>query len=319
MTAVSRPSSRGRLQNSRACSSRSSSPVSSPFPESIPISLAKHVSVPFHLRRCFPIRTVPAVGRNSTSFAPPASFSEEEEMAVGHLALQPCSTGPNTAMTPQTLTPGQLDHLPPCTPITNIPNIVPTSVTSTPLDRDIVMTPQIPMPGHLPLSTPVTNILNAVPISVTPKSSLEPPNANKSNTMDFDLDSPTPPSRSTSLNLHPPTSGRPLQIPKSFESVIQRTVMERLTLNSTEFVQATVSGVVDTCIPRLVEFIDAKITSFATDRTKGSHTPSGCRNDGWEGDNEDESPSPKGRKKPGPRGHMSHLHVWRILRSAHHH
>ena len=118
--------------------------------------------------------------------------------------------------------------------------------------------------------------------------------------MDLDLDLPPSPSRSTSSNLHPPTSGQPMRIPESFESVIQRTVMERLTLNSTELVQAAVSGVVDACIPRLVELIVAKIASFASDRTQGSRTPLGCGNDGWEDDNEDKSPSPKGRKKAGP-------------------
>ena len=248
-------------------------------------------------------------------------------MAVENLALQPYSTGPGIATTPPILTPGQLDHS--CTPVTNVPNIVPTSVAPTPLDHHIVMTPKTPMPGHLPSSTPVPN---TVPTSVTSEPSPEPPNApnamptsvisklrpgqEESNTMDLDLDPPPPPSRLTSSNLHPPT-GRPLQIPDSFESVIQRTVMERLTLNSTELVQAAVSGVVDACIPRLVELIDAKIASFASDRIQGSRTPSGCGNDGWEGDNKDESPSPKGRRKPGPRGHMNHLHVWHILKPAH--
>ena len=135
--------------------------------------------------------------------------------------------------------------------------------------------------------------------------------------MDLDLDLPPSPSRSTSSNLHPPTSGQPMRIPESFESVIQRTVMERLTLNSTELVQAAVSGVVDACIPRLVELIVAKIASFASDRTQGSRTPLGCGNDGWEDDNEDKSPSPKGRKKPGPHGHRNHLHVWHFLTPGH--
>ena len=102
--------------------------------------------------------------------------------------------------------------------------------------------------------------------------------------MDLDLDPPPPPSCSTSLNLHPPT-GRPLQIPDSFESIIQHTVMEQLTLNSTELVQAAVSGVVNACIPCLVELIDTKIASFASDRRH-------C-------------------------GHMNHLHVWHILKPAH--
>ena len=273
--------------------------------------------MPFHPQRHSPIRTVPSVGRNSTTFIPPAFFLEEEEMAVETLALQPYSTGPDTAMTPQTFMPGQLDHLPSCTPVTNVPNIVPTSVAPTPLNHNIVMTPKTPMPGYLPSSTFITNVPNAVPTSVTPKPAPEPsnvPNAlptsvipqlqpgqGESNTMDLDLDSPPSPSRSTSLNLHPSTSGRPMRIPESFESVIQRTVMERLTLDSTELVQAAVSGVVDACIPCLVELIDAKIASFASDRTKGSRTPSGCGNKGWEGGNEDESPSLKGRKKPGPR------------------
>ena len=255
-------------------------------------------------------------------------------MAVENLALQPYSTGPNTVMTPQTFMPGQLDHLPSsCTPVTNIPNIVPTSVAPAPLDHDIVMTPKTPMPGYLPSSTLVTNVSNAVPTSVTPKPAPKPPNVpnamptsvipqlrpgqGESNTMDLDLDLPPSPSCSTSLNLHPATSGQPMRIPESFESVIQHTVMEWLILDSTELVQAAVSGVVDACIPHLVELIGAKIASFASDCTKGSCTPSGCGNDGLEGDNEDKSPSPKDRKKPGPRGHRNHLHVWHILTPGH--
>ena len=255
-------------------------------------------------------------------------------MAVENLALQPYSTGPNTAMTPQTFMPGQLDHLPSsCTPVTNVPNIVPTSIAPAPLDHDIVMTPKSPMPGYLPSRTLVTNVPNTVPTSITPKPAPKPPNVpnamptsvipqlrpgqGESNTMDLDLDLPPSPSCSTSSNLHPATSGRPMWIPESFESVIQRTVKEWLILDSTELVQEAVSGVVDACIPRLVELIDAKITSFASDRTKGSCTPSGCGNDGWEGDNEDESPSPKDRKKPGSRGHRNHLHVWHILTPGH--
>ena len=63
MMAVSQPSSHGGLQksyngHSYARSSRSSSPVSGPFPGSIPTSLAKHVSVPFRLRRRSPLQTV---------------------------------------------------------------------------------------------------------------------------------------------------------------------------------------------------------------------------------------------------------------------
>ena len=155
------------------------------------------------------------------------------------------------------------------------------------------MTPKTPMPGYLPSSTFITNVPNAVPTSVTPKPAPKPsnvpnamptsvipqlrPSQGESNTMDLDLDSPPSPSCSTSSNLYSPTSGRPMQIPESFESVIQCTVMERLTLDSTELVQAAVSGVVDACIPHLVELIDAKIASFASDRTKGSHTPSGCK------------------------------------------
>ena len=79
-------------------------------------------------------------------------------------------------MTPQIFTSGQLNHLPWCTPITNVPNIVPTSVAPASLDHDIVMTPKTPMPGYLPPSTLVTNTPNAVPTSVTPKPAPEPPN-----------------------------------------------------------------------------------------------------------------------------------------------
>jgi len=262
-------------------------------------------------------------------------------MAVEKLALQPYSTGPDTAMIPRSLTPGQPDQLPLCTPATNVPNVVSTHVPPTLLDHDIVMTPRAP--GYLPLSTPIVDVSNAVPTSVTPKPSLETrlssqiflpghdhnampasvfpqlwlqPGQDGSNTMELGPDSPTPPSCSTSLNF-PPIPGRPLQIPESFESVIQRTVMERLTLNSAEFIHATVSGVVDACVPRLVELIDAKITSLVSDRTKGSRTCGGSGNDGWEGDNEDKSLSPKARRKPGPRGHMNYLHVWFIPKPAH--
>lgn len=231
-------------------------------------------------------------------------------MAVERLAFQPCTetNAPNIVpasvaaapldinivMTPQPHMPG---HLPSCAP---------TSVAPMPLDRDTAMTPQTPMPGNLP-RTPVTNVpdvvptsLNAIPTPVIPR----PPVTHEEFT--------------TSSNIHPPAPSRPLRIPDSFNSIIQRTVMERLTLNSSEFVQATVSGVINGCIPRLEELINAKIASLTSDRIIGSRAAEGSGNDGWEGDNEDESPLPKARKRPGPRGHMNHLHVWRILRPAHH-
>ncbi|KAI9457282.1 hypothetical protein HD554DRAFT_2177765 [Boletus coccyginus] len=233
--------------------------------------------------------------------APPTSFSEKKEMAVKRLALQlyiktnapnivPASvaTAPlniNIVMTPQPHMPG---HLPLCAP---------TSIVLMPVDHDTVMTPQTPMSGNLS-HTFITNVPNAVPISLN---AIPIPVISQPLVIHEEF--------TTSSNIHPLAPGWPLQIPESLDSIIQYTVMELLTLNSSEFVQATVSGVVNGCIPHLKELINTKIASLTSDHTIGSRTAEGSRNNGWEGDNEDELPLPKARKRPGPHSHMNRLHL----------
>ncbi|KAG6381508.1 hypothetical protein JVT61DRAFT_92 [Boletus reticuloceps] len=166
---------------------------------------------------------------------------------------------------------------------------------STQLPFDPIIATQTSMPGNL--DDPMIH----VPFQ---------PRRDDPSTVDFDMRSI--PSHSTS-NLSTPTPGRPLRIPDPLESIIQRTVTEQLVQSSAVLVESTVRGLVDACIPRLEDLINARITAFVRDHpAKHSRAPNGGSGDnGWEGDDEtDQSPTspPSGRKKPGPRGHMNYLH-----------
>ena len=143
---------------------------------------------------------------------------------------------------------------------------------------------------------------------------------------DVGLTGPPPSTQSDLSPSHPiqldptTTPGRPLQVPESLQSVIERAVTEQLSLNSNQIVDSTVRGVLDACIPRLEAFIDAKVTSVGSKRTtKGSRvTRVDSEGDGWEGDDETVEDQlqnhSKGRKKPGPRGHKNFLHVRHVLK-----
>ena len=118
----------------------------------------------------------------------------------------------------------------------------------------------------------------------------------------------------------PTTPRRPLRVPESLRSAIECAITEQLSLNSTQIVESTVRGVLDACIPRLEAFLDAKATSIGSERAaKGSHTQVDSKAGGWEGDDETDKDQPqnhpKGRKKPGPRGHKNFLHVHTMLKS----
>lgn len=119
----------------------------------------------------------------------------------------------------------------------------------------------------------------------------------------------TPPSVPFTANSQVSGSSRPLPLPEALESIIHHAIIERLDSTTTNFIDSTVRGVVDACIPRLEEFISSKLTSITQHKPKYSED-----REGWEGDDEDEDGALEAsvlsrRKKPGPRGHMNHLHV----------
>ena len=133
-------------------------------------------------------------------------------------------------------------------------------------------------------------------------------------------DLPPLPSHYPTQSDSPTTPRRPLRVPESLRSVIECAITEQLSLNSTQIVESTVRGVLDTCIPRLEAFFDAKVASLGSERgAKGSRTQWHSEADGWEGDDETDKDQPqnhpKGRKKPGPRGHKNFLHVRLVLKS----
>ncbi|KAG9309864.1 hypothetical protein JVU11DRAFT_10244 [Chiua virens] len=119
----------------------------------------------------------------------------------------------------------------------------------------------------------------------------------------------TPPSNPFTANLQVSGSSRSLPLPEALESIIHHAIIERLDSTTTNFIDSTVRGVVDACIPRLEEFISSKLTSITQHRPKYSDD-----REGWEGDDEDEDGALEAsvlsrRKKPGLRGHVNHLHT----------
>ena len=202
---------------------------------------------------------------------------------------------PATNLTPQPL------HSPPMSPQYSAPTTtIPPIPIPQPLEQHLMTPHQF---DDLPSHTPMRNIL-PTPVILQPLhlGSEEFTTTPQSHGADFIPMNPD-------MHMDAPTSW-PLCIPTSLESIIQHTIMDWLSLNSIQIVESMVHGVVDACIPRLEELIDAKIASLSSKQTSKcscppSHIPLGSGDNGLEGDaelDEDEPPvsSPKGRKKAGP-------------------